>query len=44
MIILGVDPGTIKTGYGLIFKDGQIIKSGDYTLAEQLENTGYTDI
>ncbi len=27
MIILGVDPGTIKTGYGLIFKDGGRMKA-----------------
>ncbi|MCK4422983.1 MAG: crossover junction endodeoxyribonuclease RuvC, partial [Candidatus Omnitrophica bacterium] len=29
MIILGVDPGTIKTGYGLIFKDGGRVKALD---------------
>jgi Fe-S cluster assembly ATP-binding protein len=34
----------VKPDFVHIFKDGQIIKSGDYTLAEQLENTGYTDI
>ena len=34
----------VKPNFVHIFKDGQIIKSGNYTLAEQLENTGYTDI
>ena len=34
----------VKPSFVHIFKDGKVIKSGDSTLAEQLEKTGYTNI
>lgn len=30
MIILGVDPGTVKTGYGLVQEDGRVIRPLKY--------------
>ena len=34
----------VKPDFVHVFKDGKIIKSGDYKLAQKLEQTGYTNI
>ncbi len=39
MIVLGVDPGTARTGYGIVERDGSRLRAIDYGCFETLSTT-----